>query len=77
MASLTTENQSMEIAMNTLSERGRHATKPMTSYFSDYLKAISDKYDPVENPNGYISLCVASVHRDNVHFYRVNVSKFR
>jgi aspartate/methionine/tyrosine aminotransferase len=59
MASLTEENESMEIAMNSLSERGRQATKPMTSYFSDYLKAISDKFDPVENPNGYIPLCVA------------------
>ena len=31
----------------------------MTSYFADYLKALSDKYDPVANANGYVPLCVA------------------
>ena len=53
------DENTMKKAMDSLSDRGKHATLPMTSYFADYLKALSDKYDPVANANGYIPLCVA------------------
>ena len=53
------DKNTMKKAMDSLSDRGKHATLPMTSYFADYLKALSDKYAPVANANGYIPLCVA------------------
>ena len=53
------EEKSMKLAMESLSNRGQHATIPATSYFLDYLKAISSKFHPTNNPDGYIPLCVA------------------
>ena len=53
------EEKSMKLAMDSLSNRGQHATIPATSYFLDYLKAISSKFHPTNNPDGYIPLCVA------------------
>lgn len=39
--------------------RGKSALAPPVPYLNDFFKCLSDGCDPITNPKGYISLCMA------------------
>ena len=42
-----------------LSDRGRVMLPPAMEYLMKHFQALGDVYDPVSNPQGYVSLAVA------------------
>jgi aspartate/methionine/tyrosine aminotransferase len=46
---------------NGLSKRGERlvATPPFAEYLNEHFERAVDRWDPVSNPNGYVSMCIA------------------
>lgn len=62
--------------MDTLSNRGLGAVKPMLPYLKQFLDGLRDLHDPITNPDGYVLLAVAE-NRLSCGFADLMVPKLR